>query len=255
MRARVGERIRGLRLERGLRLADVAAMSGLSEPHLSRIERGQRWPSVQVLLGLSNTFGVEPSVLLGGFTPPSFTVTHHADANWRGRETDGSGVMSWNSNHIHYDHASRVSVDQVDSDRKAGGGSPEDLLGMAFAGSFSMALARQLEAAGFEPRMVQTDAEVQSAASAAGHAIAEIRLSCAADVDKIDQHTFHEIAQLTRQMCVIGRALLGVNITLETTLIEAGTESSAHTANGPAAKSKSASRPRKRSTSASLGAR
>jgi lipoyl-dependent peroxiredoxin len=219
--ARVGERIRGLRLERGLRLADVAALSGVSEPHLSRLEHGQRWPSVPVLLHLANIFDVDPALLLAGFDAPAFTVSHHSATTWRGREATGSGVMSGVSARIRYDRASRLSLDEDKNETAGGNGSPEALLGMAFAGSFSMALARHLEAAGFEPRMIHTAAEVHLQASARGHAISEIWLRCEAEVPDIPERTFGEVAQLTKRVCVVGRALLGVHVTLDAQLMRA----------------------------------
>lgn len=221
MRARFGERIRGLRLERGLRLVDVAALSGLSEPHLSRLEHGQRWPSVQVVINLASIFGVEASTLLTTSAAPAFAVSHQASATWHGSEATGFGVMSCSSVLVRYDRASRLALDPNEEDDDAAVGSPEELMGMAYAGSFSMALARQLALAGFEARTVHTVAEVGTAVSAGGHAISKIQLRCNAEVDDVDEHVLREIAQLTTRLCVVGRALIGVEVALEVHLGEA----------------------------------
>ena len=222
MRARLGEQIRGLRLEQGLRLADVAALSGLSEPHLSRLEHGQRWPSLPVLLSLSRIYGVDASVLLWGPAAPPLIATHEASARWDGSEVAGKGVMTGRSGRVPFDRESRLAMTDDSSNgkpkRKAKTGSPEELVGMALAGSYSMALARQLESAGYEPRSVDTSAEVQLAVSAAGHAISEIRLRAVADVGGIDAATLDGIAQTTKRMCVVGRALVGVSVTLDARL-------------------------------------
>lgn len=220
LRARVGERIRGLRLEQGLRLADVAMLSGLSEPHLSRLEHGQRWPSVKVIVNLSGIFGVDPSSLLTTSGAPAFTVSHQASAIWHGREPTGSGVMTSRSARVDYGRASRLALDQDDNNSGVAGGSPEELIGMALAGSFSMALARQVESAGFDPRTIHTTADVEIAASASGHAISKIHLRCDAAIDGIDEQRLREIAQLTTRMCVVGRALIGVEVGLEMHLVE-----------------------------------
>lgn len=212
LRARLGERMRGLRLERGLRLADLAALSGLSEPHLSRLEHGQRWPSLQVLIHLATIYGVEPSTLLWGPAAPPFTASHRAEATWEGREESGGGVMTAGSVRVAYDRASRLALEV---DRADGSGSPEAQLGMAVAGSFSMALARQLEARGFEPRRIETAAEVQLAASVSGHSITEIRLVCEVDAPGVPERTLEEIGQLTKRICVVGRALLAVPLGLQ----------------------------------------
>lgn len=213
LRARLGERMRGLRLERGLRLADLAALSGLSEPHLSRLVHGQRWPSLQVLIHLADIYGVEPSTLLWGPAAPPFVASHRAEASWSGREESGSGVMTAGSVRVAYDRASRLVLEEDAVPDTSG--SPEAQLAMAIAGSFSMALARQLEAAGFEPRRVDTVAEVQLAASASGHSITEIRLVCDVDAPGVPERTLEEIAQLTKRICVVGRALLAVPLGLQ----------------------------------------
>ncbi len=216
LRARLGERMRGLRLERGLRLADLAALSGLSEPYLTRLEHGQRWPSVQVLLQLSTIYGVDLSTLLWGPAAPPFMATHRAEAFWEGREESGSGMMAAGAVRVSYDRASRLALEV---DAPPAGGSPEAQLGMAIAGSFSMALARQLESAGFEPSRVETEAEVQLAASVSGHSITEIRLACTVDAPGIEERALQEMAQITKRMCVVGRALLAVPLGLQVRLV------------------------------------
>jgi len=171
-----------------------------------------------VLLSLAAIYGVDPSTLLLGAAAPPFTATHRADAFWEGREESGRGEMTAGSVRVAYDRASRLAL-EVD-DRAATSGSPEAQLGMAVAGSFSMALARQLDAAGFEPRKVETEAEVQLAASVSGHAIAEIHLACAVDAPGIEESALNEIAQITTRTCVVGRALLAVPIVLQVRLVE-----------------------------------
>jgi len=56
--ARVGERLRRLRKERDWRLEDLAERTGLSQPYLSRIESGERQPSLAVLFGVARALGV-----------------------------------------------------------------------------------------------------------------------------------------------------------------------------------------------------
>src|SRR3954451_13076448 len=106
---------RALRLERGLRLADVARLSGLSEAHISRVEQGERWPSVQVLLTLAGVYGVDPSVLLARDEERESTMRRRSAATWRGTEAEGTGVMRTRSTRIQYDRASRVSPEESDS--------------------------------------------------------------------------------------------------------------------------------------------
>src|SRR5882757_10764016 len=64
--------LRAAREQRGLTLQQLAARSGLSKAHLSRLESGERQPSIAALLELSNVLGLRVSALLGedpGGTP------------------------------------------------------------------------------------------------------------------------------------------------------------------------------------------
>lgn len=216
---RMAEQIRRLRLDRGFRLVDLAALTGLSEAHLYRLERGERWPSIPVLLALANVYQVEPSVLLAGPTRPDRVALHRAGATWDGSEETGSGTMVNHAVTVRYDRKRRLTSTSSPQGAEAASGSPEELIGMAYAGCFSMSLSQQLAAAGFEPRRIDTSAEVHLGVSAARVGITEIRLSCDVDVDQIDNARFQEIAQLTKQTCVIGRALMAVPLTLTARLL------------------------------------
>ncbi|MET9147836.1 XRE family transcriptional regulator [Streptomyces sp. NPDC004042] len=61
----VGPRLRTLRRDRGITLADLAATTGVSQSTLSRLESGQRRPSLELLLPLARTYGVPLDDLVG----------------------------------------------------------------------------------------------------------------------------------------------------------------------------------------------
>lgn len=63
--ASIGERLRSARDRAGLTLDQLAEATGLSKAHLSRLESGERQPSIAALLDLSATLGVQVNVLLG----------------------------------------------------------------------------------------------------------------------------------------------------------------------------------------------
>jgi transcriptional regulator with XRE-family HTH domain len=65
----VGPRLRRIRLSRGLSLTEVADATGLSKSTLSRLETGQRRPTLELLLPLASTFRVPLDELVGA---PSF---------------------------------------------------------------------------------------------------------------------------------------------------------------------------------------
>ena len=61
----VGPRLRKVRERRGITLTDVAARTGISKSTLSRLENGQRRPSLELLLPLAQTYRVPLDDLVG----------------------------------------------------------------------------------------------------------------------------------------------------------------------------------------------
>lgn len=211
--AGMAERLRALRLERGYLLKDISRMSGLSEPFLHRIEHGQRLPSLEALLTLANVYGVSPAALLAEAAPVWLTQ-HQASAVWSGREEDGAGVMRTTTGagggEFPYDRASRLGNGENCA--------PEQMIGMALAGCFSMSLANELSAAGFTPHRIETTATVELAGSESGISIRKVALATSADVDGPTLLRFREIAEHTRRSCVVSRALAAVAVTIDATL-------------------------------------
>jgi osmotically inducible protein OsmC len=99
------------------------------------------------------------------------------------------------------------------------GTNPEELIGAAEAGCFTMALSHALSEAGHVPDSVETQAKVQIRNIDGNPTISEINLTTHAKVPGLDDDTFQQTAQATREQCIISRALGGVgNITVEATL-------------------------------------
>jgi lipoyl-dependent peroxiredoxin len=206
----LGVRIRALRLERGLRLADMATLTGFSEAYLYRVEEGQRSPSLPGLLRIADAFNVSPGELLDAPVSNTRLAVHHGAAVWEGTERDGDGQMwSATSSARRYDLASRLRTSE---DEQAT--SPEEHIGMALAGCFSMSLAQQLEAAGFAPRRIETGADVKLSIGADGVELSSIVLNAHADVPGISPARLEDLAQYTKKACVIARALAAVPVTL-----------------------------------------
>lgn len=205
-------RLKELRVQRGLRLTDVASMTGFSEAYLYRVEEGERSPSLAALLRLAEAHGVAPGELLDGTPEPGRVVSHDAMAVWEGTEREGEGRM-WTtaSAVVGFNRDSRIDVDRA----PAGMSSPEQGIGMALAGCFSMSLAQQLSAAGFEPQRIETRADVKLGVSSQGIAVQTIELRTAANVPGISTPRLEDLAQHTRKTCVIARALAAVQVELE----------------------------------------
>lgn len=214
-------KLRTARFARGLRLVDVASVTGLSEVHLYRLEQGERAPSLRTLLMVAAALDLDLAELLSGDDDlPQGSAPHTGSAVWNGTEKSGSGVMIKGGVRIQYDRAYRGNP--IDNADDANLGSPEALLGMAFAGCFSMALAADLGDAGFEPFRIETFAKARTEAGANGFALREIELHCEAAVSDIPQARFQTIAEQTKRNCLVSRALAAVPARLDARLVAVG---------------------------------
>lgn len=89
------------------------------------------------------------------------------------------------------------------------GSNPEELIGAALAGCFSMALTGNLGRAGFEPQSIETNANVELTKGETGFTLTAIALETTGQVPGIDAAKFQEIAEQTKQTCPVSRALSG----------------------------------------------
>ncbi len=140
-------------------------------------------------------------------------AVRQARARWDGSITAGRGTMALGSGAFEgpYSFASRFE--------DGTGTNPEELIGAAHAGCFSMAFAAALGRAGFEPRSVRTTAGVHLVKTEAGFAIPRIELRTEAEVPGIEEARFQEIAAGAKAGCPVSRALAGVEISLDARLV------------------------------------
>ena len=87
---------------------------------------------------------------------------------------------------------------------------PEEFIGAALAGCFSMALTSGLEKAGFQPASVSTNADVTIERQETGFTITSIELTTQAAVPGIDAAKFQSIAEETKKTCPVSKALAAV---------------------------------------------
>ena len=137
-----------------------------------------------------------------------------AHAQWNGGLKGGNGTVSVASG-LFKDGAYSFSTRFEDGK----GTNPEELIGAAHAGCFSMAFSAELEGAGFSPQQVATAAEVQLEKQGDGFAITGIHLISEAKVPGIDSAKFQEIANGAKSGCPVSQALKAVPITLEAKLV------------------------------------
>lgn len=136
-----------------------------------------------------------------------------AEAEWNGSLKDGSGKFKVGSIGFKgsYTWSSRFENGQ--------GTNPEELLGAAHAGCFSMALSSNLGKAGFTPQHIHTRALVTIESVDGKNRITKIQLDTEASVDGIKDDQFQEIADAVKQSCPVSVALASVPITLVAKLV------------------------------------
>jgi osmotically inducible protein OsmC len=98
------------------------------------------------------------------------------------------------------------------------GSNPEEMIGAALAGCFSMALSAALGKAGVNPTAIETEASVQLEKQGDGFAITSISLQTKATVPGLDAAKFETIAQETKAQCPVSKALAGTKISLQARL-------------------------------------
>ncbi len=134
-----------------------------------------------------------------------------AKATWEGSLREGHGVMQFGTFEGPFTFASRFEEGK--------GTNPEELVGAAHAGCYSMALSAGLGGAGFTPRSVSTSATVTLEQVSGKARITKIHLETRAEVPGIGKEAFLKIAEDTKLGCPVSAALAGVEITLDAKLI------------------------------------
>jgi len=136
-----------------------------------------------------------------------------ATARWLGTLTEGTGVMRTGKGGYEGNYSFKSRFEEGE------GTNPEELIGAAHAGCFSMALSKGLADAGFPPNTIDTTANVHLDKVDGMQTVTRIDLSTTADVPGIDQAEFVKIAEATKEGCPISRLLSpGTQITLAASL-------------------------------------
>jgi len=135
-----------------------------------------------------------------------------ASAAWNGGLKDGAGTISTQSgvlNKTQYGFKARFE--------EGPGTNPEELIGAAHAGCFSMALAAQLEQEGMIAKSIQTSAAVTLDKVEGGFAITAIHLDLVANVPGASQENLERVANIAKQGCPVSK-VLNATITLSAKL-------------------------------------
>jgi len=139
-------------------------------------------------------------------------ATRTGSAVWEGTLKQGKGTMKLGSGAFEgpYSFSSRFEEGK--------GTNPEELIGAAEAGCFSMALSSNLEKAGHSAKRISTTASVKLEMVGGGPKITTIGVKTEADVPGIDEAKFHELAEQTKKTCPVSVVLAGAQINLEAKL-------------------------------------
>jgi osmotically inducible protein OsmC len=140
------------------------------------------------------------------------STKHTGSAVWSGGLKDGGGKISTQSgvlDNVEYGFHSRFE--------DGPGTNPEELIGAAHAGCFTMALSGVLAEAGMTAKQLSTSATVTLAKIDGGFAITDVHLSLVATIPGADQKAFEEAALKAKLNCPVSK-LLNANITLDARL-------------------------------------
>lgn len=125
-----------------------------------------------------------------------------ASAVWQGDLKSGKGTISTESGALKdnpYGFNTRFEG--------APGTNPEELIGAAHAGCFSMALSLMLGQAGFTAERIATRAEVTLDKDGEGFSITAIALTLEAQIPGINEEQFQQIANQAKEGCPVSKVL------------------------------------------------
>jgi osmotically inducible protein OsmC len=141
-------------------------------------------------------------------------IKRRGSAQWKGGLKDGRGAISTESGALNaypYGFAARFEGQK--------GTNPEELIGAAHAGCFTMALSLILGEAGFTAEQMDTSAEVTLEQVEGGFAITAVKLTLKAKIPGCDQAKFADLAGKAKAGCPVSK-LFKTDITLDATLVE-----------------------------------
>src|ERR1700752_2010486 len=137
-----------------------------------------------------------------------------ASAQWSGGLKDGQGTISTDSgvlSNTQYSFTSRFENGK--------GTNPEELIGAAHAGCFSMAFSAVLGGHGLTPKRIHTTAAVHIDKVGEGFSITHIDLAMEAEIPGLNQADFQTYANDAKTNCPVAKALAGTKITLTAKLL------------------------------------
>lgn len=136
-----------------------------------------------------------------------------AESRWEGTLKEGKGTMKVESGTFEgpFSFSSRFE--------QGTGTNPEELIGAAHSGCYSMFLSAVLSKEGYTPTSIRTEAKVEIGEVDGAPTITRIDLSCEAEIPDLDEKTFQEKAAFSKEQCPVSKALAGTKISLTARLV------------------------------------
>jgi len=134
-----------------------------------------------------------------------------AKAKWTGTLKEGNGIMSFSNYNGPFSFVSRFELGE--------GTNPEELIGAAQAGCFSMFLSALISNENLKPESIETTAKVYLESDDIGPVITTIELDCKTKCKGLSQEKFNELAKTSKEKCPVSRLYKGAKIKLTATLV------------------------------------
>ena len=134
-----------------------------------------------------------------------------AKSKWNGTLKDGEGTMNFSNYSGPFTFKSRFE--------EASGTNPEELIGAAHSGCFSMFLAALISGEGLTPEHVETTARVHLGKDETGPVITLIELDSQVSCKGLSLEKFEELAQAAKEKCPISRLISPTEVKLKAVLL------------------------------------
>ena len=140
--------------------------------------------------------------------------TRKAEAEWEGNLAEGRGTLKVGSGAFEGPYSFKSRFEEGESATN-----PEELLGAAHAGCFTMALTAQLSRARITPTRIHTEARIKLEKIGDAFTITQIELETEAEIPDIDDASFQQYAQGAKENCPLSKALASTPISLTAKLV------------------------------------
>lgn len=134
-----------------------------------------------------------------------------AKSAWTGTLKDGQGTMNFSNYSGPFTFKSRFE--------EGSGTNPEELVGAAHSGCYSMFLAALISGEGLEPESVETTAKVKLGKDETGPLVTNIDLETIVKCSGLSQEKFAELAQAAKEKCPISRLVSSAEVSLDAKLV------------------------------------